>query len=297
MAFIGDCPPRVQRGELPAPSPCRPLPAVEVEPRAEFSETRASVHVNLRQRKFFAHAAHGSVGVSSNRTAPIGETTWDSTMPEPSPGLLRICIIATPVGDAVDRALDASLETVADRLPHEATRAWQSTEDAAPSFVQLHQSDVAIICARRMPLGGEALARVQWYCRRGRPLIALCAGSSPTFERWPQFDCDVLGIESAGIVAAGSVPAPVSPSVPSHPILAGMGACGSVTGLPQGVGLADDTEVLLEFRGAGTLQPVAWTRSRGSSRVFATSLGRPADLAAPAFAALMCNAIQWVSRS
>jgi hypothetical protein len=273
------------------------LPVVEVEPRAEVSETRANVHVNLRQRKFFAHAAHGSVGVSPTRTVPIGETTWDSTMPGHSAGLLRLCIIATPVGDAVDRALDAFFQTIAGRLPHEATRAWQSTEEPAPSFAQLHQSDVAIICARRMPLGGEALARVRWYCERGRPLIALCAGSSPAFERWPRFDCDVLGIESAGTVGARPGPAPVSPRVPSHPILAGTGAFGSAKGLPQGLDLADDTEVLLEFHGDGTLQPAAWTRSRGSARVFATSLGRPADLAEPAFAGLMYNAIQWVTRS
>ena len=217
-------------------------------------------------------------------------------MPESSADFLRICVIATPVGDDADRALDALLTAVAERVPHEARRAWNPAEDPAPSFAELQACDVALIYGRRMPLGGEALARVQWYCQRGRPLVALRAGSGPTFAYWPQFDSGVLGIEAHGSIAAGSGPWRVSPCAPAHPIVAGTGAMEFRGSLPQGIELSADAEVLLECHGEGPPQPAAWTHPRGPARVVATVLGEPDHLAAPAFTALVGNALRWVSR-
>ncbi len=231
-----------------------------------------------------------------NRKGPLGETAWNFAMPESSAGFLRVGVVATPVGDAADRALDALLAAVARRLPHEAKRAWNSAEGPAPSFAELQACDVAVIYGRRMPLTGEALARVQWYCQRGRPLVALRAGGGPTFAHWPQFDSDVLGIGAAGSVAAESGPWRVNPCAPSHPIVADIGAMGFCGSLPRGIQLSDHAEVLLECRGAGPPQPAAWTHPRGPARVFATVLGQPDHLAAPAFAVLVGNALHWVSR-
>ncbi len=217
-------------------------------------------------------------------------------MPEPPPRLLRICVIATPVGDDADRALDALLATVANQLPLAATRAWKSADDASPSLAELHQSDVAFIYGRRMPLDGEALARVQWYCQRGRPLVVLSAGGGPTFARWPQFDSDVLGIEAAGTLAASHQPWRVDECAPSHPILVDTGFHELGGSFPQAIRLANDTDVLLEGRGTGSPQPLAWTRSNVSARVFATALGQLEHLALPALATLVGNALRWVTR-
>jgi len=216
-------------------------------------------------------------------------------MPDPSSTLLRICVIATPVGDEADLALDALLATVAATLPHEATRAWRGAEGPAPSFAELHRCDVALICARRMPLHGEALARVQWYCQRGRPLVVLGAGGSPTFARWSHFDFDVLGIAAEGMAGTGSGGAVVRPAVTPHPVLADIGSFRSSSSVPHGIRLTDDVTVVLETGGAGSSQPLAWTRDRGSARLFATALGQPDDLATPAFAQLVSSALRWVT--
>jgi type 1 glutamine amidotransferase len=40
-------------------------------------------------------------------------------------------------------------------------------------------------------------------------------------------------------------------------------------------------------------EPIAWTRMCGSSRVFYTSLGHPADFEQPQFRRLLVNAIRW----
>lgn len=218
-------------------------------------------------------------------------------MSEPSAGLLRVCVVATPVGDDADRALDALLQMVAHRLPHEATRAWKAADEAAPSFAELHRADVLLVCARRMPLDGEALARVQWYCQRGRPLVALRAGGGPTFARWPKFDSDVLGIEAAGIVATATGPLVVRPRGGPHPILTEVSLSESYGSLPRGICLADDSDVFVEARSDSELEPVAWTRSRGAARLFATTLGQSGELAAPAFAVLVGNALRWVTSS
>ncbi len=266
-------------------------------PQAITFTTEISGHVNLRQRKYYAHAAHGSVGVALNRTLPRDDSAWDSAMSEPEQRLRRVCVVATPVGDDADRALDALLATIAQQLPHDVCRAWSLAEDVEPSFVELQQADVAVLCARRMPLADEALGRVQWYCQRGRPLVVLRAGGGPTFARWPQFDSSVLGIERAGSVAAGVGSMLVAPNAGPHPVLEDIGPFESDCSLPQGIGLADDADVLLAGPGGSISQPLAWTRSRGSARVFATALGQPGDLAAPAFARLVGNAIRWVTHS
>ena len=264
---------------------------------SERLKTLASDHVNVRHRKFFAHAAHGSVGVAPNRTAALDEVAWDPAMPELSPDLLRLCVIATPVGDDVDRALDVLLAHIADRLPIEAVRAWTSAEEPSPHFAALQQCDAALVCGRRIPLSDEALARVQWYCERGRPLIVLGVGGASTFARWPQFDLEVLGMEAQGTLSPPRGPQLVAPLDRSHPILAGAGPLEIDDCPARGIRLADDVELLLECVENGASQPVAWTRRCGTSRVFATVLGQSGSLAAPGFAGLVSHALRWVTDS
>ncbi len=215
-------------------------------------------------------------------------------MPEPSAGPLRICVIATPVGDEADQELDALLAAVSGQCALTAARAWESAEDSSPSFAALHQCDVALLCGRRMPLTGEALARVQWYCRRGRPLVALRSGGGPTFDRWPEFDREALGITAAGNVGACPLEIRAHPQSRAHAILAGSGSWGAMAGVPEGIRLADDAEVLLQTCEPGA-SPLAWTRCRGPARIFATALGQPDNLAAPALARLLAGALRWVS--
>ncbi len=253
--------------------------------------------MNLRQRKFFAHAAHGSVGVVPNRVELPDGLAWDAAMPDLSTDLLRVCVVATPVGDDADCALDALLEAVSRRLPLAATRAWRSADDASPDFAELHQCDVALICGRRMPLAGEALARVQWYCGRGRPLLALGAGGGPTFARWPRFDVDVLGIEAGGSLTADIRPWHVEAIAGHHPILADAALEAFSGSFPERICLAEDAEVLLRGGGTGAPQPLAWTRSRGTARLFATALGQLEHLTAPGLIALVSNALRWVMYS
>ena len=51
--------------------------------------------------------------------------------------------------------------------------------------------------------------------------------------------------------------------------------------------------ILLRGRVNDKIEPVAWTRAAGMSKVFYTSLGYPTDFKTPQFSTLLINAIKW----
>ena len=87
----------------------------------------------------------------------------------------------------------------------------------------------------------------------------------------------------------------VVPAAAGHPILKGFHATWSSTSNVYHVApLLDKTAtVLLNGKVPKGIEPIAWTRTAGRSRIFYTSLGHPSDFGTPQFRTLLVNGIRW----
>ena len=88
----------------------------------------------------------------------------------------------------------------------------------------------------------------------------------------------------------------VVPEADNHPILNGIepkqwSSMGNVYHVAP---LTDKSAtILLTGTAGGKVEPIAWTRTAGKSRVFYTSLGYPEDFQQPQFRTLLINGIRW----
>ena len=164
-----------------------------------------------------------------------------------------------------------------------------------PGLDALAKADLVILFVRRMTLPAEQLGRIKNYVESGKPLIGLRTASH-SFENWKEFDHEVLGgnyhnHQSDKLV----VKVRIGPEAAEHPILKGVErefvAGGSLylnSPLPP-----SSTVLLMGSITDQPPEPVAWTHSYKSARVFYTSLGHPKDFENPAFRRLLVNAIFW----
>ncbi len=181
-------------------------------------------------------------------------------------------------------------------------------ERTAARFQQLAdnllRADLLVIFARRLALPPGQMKRIQHWFTEGKPLIGIrtanhafsVAESDKTegYTDWWGFVPEILGCRNNGYgpVAPGTAVS-VVPQQTNHPILQGLPANWHSAGNLYLV--TDTTEItpLLTGSAANTLQPIAWTRMAGKSRVFYTSLGHPEDFSNVPFTKLLTNAVGW----
>ena len=170
----------------------------------------------------------------------------------------------------------------------------------------LAQADLLVIFTRRVALPKSELDAIRKHIAAGKPLIGIRTanhGFAPRgeiaqgHEAWVDFVPDLLGAINRGY---GKVPEGSSLKVQvvakNHPILQGINAQGWTSQGSQYLTapLVDQAAtVLLNGEVNGRIEPIAWTRRAGSSRVFYTSLGFPADFDLPQFRTLLINGIRW----
>ena len=164
-----------------------------------------------------------------------------------------------------------------------------------PGLDALDHADLVILFVRRMTLPTAQLERFKKFLDSGRPMIGLRTASH-AFENWKEFDREVLGGNyhnhyGNDLVATIKVRAEAA----HHPVLKGIEnefvAGGSLylnEPLP-----ASSTVLLTGSVTNHPPEPVAWTHSYKSARVFYTSLGHPKDFENPSFRRLIVNAIFW----
>jgi hypothetical protein len=169
----------------------------------------------------------------------------------------------------------------------------------------LAKADLLVFFARRIALSHAQLDAIKNFLKAGKPLVALrtanhgftVRGKVPEgFAHWPEFVADILGCENRGYGSVkDGVAVSVLPGAAGHPILKGVPAQWHSTGNVYHVApLLDQTAtVLLNGRVPKGIEPVAWTRTAGRSRVFYTSLGHPSDFTTPQFRTLLTNGIRW----
>lgn len=171
----------------------------------------------------------------------------------------------------------------------------------------LRQVDAAVLYIRRRPIPTEQLDVLRRYLAEGRPLLALRttshafavrAGAAVPegVENWPDFDRKVLGCEYRNHAgnALGSDIFPVA--AVDEPLLHGVEPLRwhSRGSLYLSKLLDPNAQVLLKGKAGEWIEPVAWTRNYGKSRVFYTSLGHPDDFEQLQFRQLLDNALSWL---
>lgn len=176
----------------------------------------------------------------------------------------------------------------------------------------LQEADLMVLSVRRRALSVRQLELVREYLDSGRPLVAIRTSSHAFALRdtlpegsaeWPTFDVDILGARYEGHYSNRGPGAPKTmiwpvPEAAGHPILAGIPQekLLVVSHLYQNSDLAESVQVLLmgEVEGQeGTTQPVAWTNTYKSGRIFYTSLGALEEFELPTFRHLLLNATFW----
>lgn len=168
------------------------------------------------------------------------------------------------------------------------------------------KADLLIIFARRIALPHEQMDIIKKYLGKGKPIIGIRTANhaftvrdkiAEGFEDWPEFVDNILGCENRGYgpTEPGTDVSVVSEKI-NHPIVKDINpkqwhSDGNVYLVSP---LHDKkADILLTGKVNGIIEPIAWTRTAGKSKVFYTSLGYPTDFKTPPFNTLFVNAIKW----
>ena len=170
----------------------------------------------------------------------------------------------------------------------------------------LAKADLLVFFTRRVALTTDQLNAIKKFLKSGKPLVGIRTanhGFAPRgeiakgHEAWTDFVPDILGAINRGY---GRLPEGKKQNVrviaKNHPILKGVNPQGwsSQGSLYLTAPLVDGSAtVLLEGEVDGKVEPIAWTRMSGQSRVFYTSLGYPSDFDLPPFRTMLINGIRW----
>jgi type 1 glutamine amidotransferase len=169
----------------------------------------------------------------------------------------------------------------------------------------LADADLLVFFARRIALPHEQLDAIKGYLKSGKPLVALRTANHGFAPRgkiaeghaaWPEFVADILGCENRGYGPAKfGTDVAVVPEASGHPILTGIPSQWHSSGNVYHVAplLDNSATILLTGTIPEKVEPVAWTRMAGQSRVFYTSLAHPADFETQHVPTLLTNGIRW----
>lgn len=254
-----------------------------------------AINRHLSGRKFFMHPAHTTIGVSASLAAMRAQRDDDVFAEERAESPLRVCVIAGAPLDGSDQSLAELHAYLEERYPVRCITAFCTADEDLADFENLERADCAVIYARRLMLGGEQLRRIQTYCHRGGPLVALRTGGH-TFQNWPEFEREVLGSDYQGGYSDEPADVRIVASAAGHPVVRGVEPFTSRGGLCKNVELANDATVLLRGTMGEQTHPIAWVRSHRGRRVFSTALGHPDDFKITAFLRLLVNGLAWVTR-
>ncbi len=223
----------------------------------------------------------------------------------------RIVFLITedPLNYEAHKTIPLFAEKIRKQYGYDVTVLLGSGPHGAYSFPDIHKIEDAsllVVFSRRIALPHDQMAAIKNYLRKGRPLIGIRTANhaftcrtkiEPGFEDWPGFVAEILGCENRGYgPEAPGVDVSIHADAANHPILKGIttspwhteGNAYLVAPL-----LDKEAKVLLLGKVQDKVEPVAWTRNAGKSKVFYTSLGYPADFTLTPFVTLLENAIRW----
>jgi type 1 glutamine amidotransferase len=178
-----------------------------------------------------------------------------------------------------------------------------------PSLDALSQADLLVVFARRIALPHEQMNAIKTYLSKGKPLIGIrtanhafavqgkIADVADGFEDWPDFVADFLGCQNRGYGPdALGYDVTLVPEAASHPIVKDLQIkqWHSKGGIYKVAPLLDKgATVLLMGKVNDLVEPIAWTRNAGKSKVFYLSMGYPDDFQTQQFITLLTGGIKW----
>ena len=206
---------------------------------------------------------------------------------------LKLCMLSGSFEYDSEASLAIFRDYIEKNHPVQATQIIYQSEDDDQSLEPLQDTDVVLVFTRRLNTTGKALDYFKTYCAEGRPIVGVRTASH-AYQKWLDFDKDVLGGDYQGHYGAGPIAhAEINPSAKDHPILQGISDFDSYGSLYKNPTIAADTTLLLTGKTEEHTEPVAWTRSHHGGRVFYTSLGHQRDFEVEMFLRLLAKAVLW----
>ena len=247
---------------------------------------------SLSDRKFFVHAPHAEIGLTSPVWQPMLQPAVAPPLPQ-TDATPRLCLVSACPSYQSDQSLSALAAFIEQHYDGVCEKALARTRSDLPGLERLMDCDCMVLFAQRLAIEGPQLELLREYVAGGGSVVALIPPGS-AFLKWPHWEAEVLGIRSAarayGLPGAGIDTAPYAEG---HPVLRDVGKLwhpGCVTTLPD---VDEHTTALLAASIRERLEPVAWVRTCGEVRSFFTTLGQPTDFQQPAFLQLLANAVLW----
>jgi Trehalose utilisation len=175
-----------------------------------------------------------------------------------------------------------------------------------PNFEAVAKADLLVIFCRRLGLPPEQLMTIKNHINAGKPVVAIKTANHgfavrgefvPGYFPWYEFVADVLGAENRGYATSATKGTAARVVARDHPVVRGLPATWqSQNNVYLTTPLLDRrATVLLEAPAEGRVEPIAWVRMAGESRVFYTCMGHPTDFddPQPHFRTLLLNGIRW----
>lgn len=234
------------------------------------------------------HPAHPTIGVS----IALAARHFTFTAPRPR----RVYAVAGPTDWPLAAAVQSHLfDFLGDEFAHQWS--WLAIKVKQPPFDDITPRDVdcLFMLGRDEAMSGRTLESVHDYWQCGGSVAAVRV-SDFAIRGDGRFAGDLFGGEyyNEHLLA----PAKISPlpEAGHHQLLRGVKPFVARGGLHRyELSLAEATPILFGTASGETL-PVAWVRSKLGRRVFATTLGAPADFRNPSFLRLLANAIIWTAQ-
>ena len=243
-------------------------------------------------RKFFVHAPHAEVGLTSGVWQPMPQPAVVPPLPQ-TDTKPQLCLMSGCPSYRSDQSLLALAGFMEQHYEVSCKKAFARSRNDVPGLEHLEKCNGLVLFAQRQAIEGQQLEWLHEYVVRGGPVVAVIPPGS-TFLNWIDWEADVLGIRSTSR-AYGSPGAAIetAPYAEGHPVLQDVGRLrhpGCVTTLPD---VDEHTTAVLSACIEDRVEPVAWVRNQDETRSFFTTLGQPTDFQQPAFLQLLANAALW----
>jgi hypothetical protein len=242
----------------------------------------------IKKRKFIMHAAHPTVGVSIAMAAQHFQ-----------------CAVVRPrkiyaIADPKDQPLAMQVQNyLVDFLGDDYSMDWNCIAVKAKGKpledINPHDVDCLILFGNPAVMNEKVLERIYDYWQCGGSLAAVRIADFALHGR-AKFASDIFGGEYHYEHLLEPSKIGLRHDAGHHPLLRGVRPFVSRGGLHRyNLPSNEATPILFGAMGDGIV-PVAWVRSRLGRRIFATTLGSPADFRHPCFLRLLANAAIWTAR-
>lgn len=260
--------------------------------------------------QFIGYAAFSFLMVSFNTTTPAKKVmNQNNQMNSKSTPHIVFLITEDSLNYEAHKTIPAFAELVKEKLGYNVTVLLGKGTHGAytyPDFEVIDHADLLVVFARRIALPHDQMNKLKQYLNSGRPLIGIRTANhaftmmgedaQQGFEYWPEFVSSILGCQNRGYgpVEPGT-DVSINMKAANHPILKGLPSHWHSKGNVYKVAplLDSNITVLLTGKTNELIEPDAWVRQAGASKIFYTSLGHPSDFQTSEFKKLLLNAIKW----